>query len=38
MLMAFILAVFWTIALDVEPSMGLLILFTLLWFAWRTEK
>lgn len=38
MLMAFILAVFWTVALHAEPKMGLLILFTLLWFVWRTEK
>ena len=38
MLIAFILAFFWTMALNAEPSMGLLILFTILWFAWRTEK
>lgn len=38
MLMAFILAFFWTMALDFEPSTGLLILFTFLWFAWRTEE
>jgi hypothetical protein len=38
MLMAFILALWWSVALNVGPEIGILILITLLWIAARTEK
>jgi len=38
MLMAFILACWWTVALNVGPEIGILVLITFLWIASRTEK